>query len=142
MSLALTAAPAHALVRVWDRVPADLPADSLGAALQRLERSDPRDVSAGAAFALGQFRYARGEYRLAAEAFGRAAARLQGYDRADARYRQGLAWLGHAEGGRARAAFEEAASMSDPLKPFAQLGLARALALLGAAGLSARRRRR
>ena len=131
MTLALAASPAHALVQVWERLPAGLPADSLGAALQRLERSDPREVSAGAAFALGQFRYARGEYRLAAEAFGRAAARLQGYDRADARYRQGLAWLGHAEGGRARAAFEEAASMSDPLKPFAQLGLARALALLG-----------
>ncbi len=129
--LLVLAAPAHALVSVWDRLPAGLPADSLGPALQRLERANPRAVSAGAAYTLGQFRYARGEYRLAAEAFGRAAARLQAYDRAEARYRQGLAWLGVNDGGRARAAFEEVSSLSAPLRPLAQWGLARALALTG-----------
>lgn len=133
--LLILAVPAHALVSVWERVPAGLPTDSLGVALQRLESANPRAVSAGAAYALGQFRFARGEYRRAAEAFGRAAARLQGYDRAEARYRQGLAWLGANEGGRARAAFEEVSSMSEPLRPLAQLGLARALAITGEAAL-------
>ncbi len=125
------AGPGHALVSVWDRLPAGLSPDSLAKPLQQLESANPRAVSAGAAYALGQYRYARGEYRWAAEAFGRAAARLQGYDRAEARYRQGLAWLGASEGGRARAAFEEVSSLSDPLRPLAQLGLARALALTG-----------
>jgi len=133
--LLVLARPAHALVSVWDRVPAGVAADSLGPVLQRLESANPRAVSAGAAYALGQFRFARGEYRPAAEAFGRAAARLQGYDRAEARYRQGLAWLGANEGGRARAAFEDVSSTSDPLRPLAQLGLARALALTGEAAL-------
>ena len=130
-AVGLVCAPAHALESVWGKLPAGLPADSLGPALRHLEALGPRATSAGAAFTLGQFHLARGEYQLAADAYGRAAARLSGYDRADARYRQGLAWLGAAEGGRARAAFEEVAGLSQPLKPFAQLGLARALALSG-----------
>ncbi len=127
----LAASPAHALEAVWGKLPAGLAADSLAPALRHLEALGPRGTSAGAAFGLGQFHLARGEYRLAAEAFGRAAARLSGYDRADARYRQGLAWLGAGDGGRARAAFEEVSTVSQPLRPFAQLGLAQAFALLG-----------
>jgi Tfp pilus assembly protein PilF len=99
--------------------------------LRRLETGGPRSTSAAAAFTLGQFHHARGEYRAAAEAFGRAAARLQGYDRAEARYRAGLAWLGAEDGGRARAAFEEVSTLSQPLRPLAQLGLAQSLALTG-----------
>ena len=88
-------------------------------------------MAAGAAFTLGQFHHARGEYRQAAEAFGRAAARLAGHDRSDARYRQGLSWLGGGDGGRARAAFEAVSAESQPLRQLAQLGLAQALALTG-----------
>ena len=34
MTLAFAASPAHALVRVWDRLPADLPATLLEAAVR------------------------------------------------------------------------------------------------------------
>lgn len=129
--LLLSAASARALEPVWSQLPAGLPADSLRPALLRLESRGPRAVAGSAAFTLGQFHHARGEYRLAAEAFGRAAARLTGEERADARYHQGLALLGAQDAGRARAAFEEAASSSPLLRPFAQLGLAQAHALAG-----------
>lgn len=137
--LALTAAlgapagPSHALERIENRLPVRVPADSLVPVLRKLETGGPKSTSAAAAFTLGQLHHARGEYRLAAEAFGRAAARLQGYDRAEARYRAGLAWLGAEEGGRARAAFEEVSTLSQPLRPLAQLGLSQALALTGEA---------
>jgi tetratricopeptide (TPR) repeat protein len=128
--LVLLAGPrAQALESVWAKLPAGIGADSLGPALRRIEIAGPKATSAGAAFALGQFHHARGEYHDAADAFGRAAARLLGYDRAEARYRQGLAWLGAQDGGRARAAFEEVSGLSQPLRPYSQLGLAQALAL-------------
>ena len=127
----LLATPVHALESIWSRLPRGIAADSLGPALRRLEAGGPRSTSAAAAFVLGQFHHARGEYRLAADAFGRAAARLTAYERAESRYRQGLAWLGAGDGGRARAAFEEVSALSDPLRPLAQLGLAQALALTG-----------
>jgi len=125
------AAPVHAMEDVWSRLPPGLPADSLGSALRRLEVAGPATTSAAAAFAEGQFHHARGEYRLAADAFGRAAARLQGLEHTEARYRQGLAWLGERDPGRARAAFEEVAMLSQPYRALAQLGLARAYALGG-----------
>ena len=129
--LCAVAAPAHALEDIWSRVPAGIPADSLGAALRRLEAAGPASTSAALAFAQGQFHHARGEYRLAADAFGRAAARLQGLDHTEARYRQGLAWLGERDPGRARAAFEEVAMLSQPFRTLAQLGLVRAYGLAG-----------
>jgi tetratricopeptide (TPR) repeat protein len=129
--LLLAAAPAHAVPPIWGQLPANLPADSMVGALRTLEARGPRPAAASAAYGLGQLHHARGEYRLAADAFGRAAARLAGADRADARYRQGLAWLGAREPGRARAAFEEVASSSRPLRAFAQLGLSQAYALAG-----------
>jgi tetratricopeptide (TPR) repeat protein len=131
VALCVVAAPARALESVWARLPAGLPADSLAPALLQIEAAGPRSTAAGAAYALGQFHHARGEYRAAADAFGRAAARLADYDRADARYRQGLSWLGALDGGRARAAFEAVAAESQPLRSLAQLGLAQALALTG-----------
>ena len=127
----MLAPPAHAIEDVWSRLPPGLPADSLGSALRRLEAAGPAATSAAAAFAEGQFHHARGEYRLAADAFGRAAARLQGLEHTEARYRQGLAWLGERDPGRARAAFEEVAMLSQPFRALAQLGLARAYALAG-----------
>lgn len=127
----LAVTPARALESVWSRLPIGLPADSLAPALRRIEAAGPRSTAAAAAFALGQFHHARGEYRLAAEAFGRAAARLSGYERAEARYRQGLAWLGTGDGGRARASFEAVSAESQTLRPLSQLGLSQALALTG-----------
>ena len=129
--LLVAAAPSQAMEDIWSRLPRGLPADSLGSALQRLESAGPAPVSAAAACAEGEFHHARGEYRLAAEAFGRAAARLQGLEHIEARYRQGLAWLGDRDPGRARAAFEEVAMLSQPFRSLAQFGLARAHALAG-----------
>lgn len=129
--LLLAAPPTRAVPSPWAQLPSALPADSLVNALRTMEARGPRPAAASAAYGLGQLHYARGEYRPAAEAFGRAAARFSGADRADARYRQGLAWLGAQEPGRARAAFEEVAASSRPLRAFAQLGLAQAFALAG-----------
>src|SRR5512143_31620 len=129
LALCALAAPARAMDDVWSRVPSGLAADSLAPVLQRLEAGGPAATSAAAAFALGEFHHARGEYRMAAAAFGRAAARLQGVEHTEARYRQGLAWLGERDPGRARAAFEEVAMLSQPFRAVAQLGLARAYAL-------------
>jgi tetratricopeptide (TPR) repeat protein len=131
LCLGLAATAAHALPPVWSNLPASLPADSMVGALRGLETRGNRALAASAAYGLGQLHHARGEYRLAAEAFGRAAGRLAGPDRAEARYRQGLAWLGAQEPGRARASFEEVAAASRPLRAFAQLGLAQAHALAG-----------
>jgi tetratricopeptide (TPR) repeat protein len=131
LALCVLSGPAQAMEDVWSRLPRGIPADSLGPALRRIEDAGPAGTSAAAAFALGQFHHARGEYRLAASAFGRAAARLQGDDHTEARYRQGLAWLGERDPGRARAAFEEVAMLSQPFRALAQLGLARAYALAG-----------
>jgi tetratricopeptide (TPR) repeat protein len=131
VALCAVAAPVRALESVWARLPAGLPADSLAPALLRLEAASPRSTAAGAAYALGQFHHARGEYRLAAGAFGRAAARLQGVEHTEARYRQGLAFLGDRDPGHARAAFEEVAMLSQPFRALAQMGLARAYALAG-----------
>jgi tetratricopeptide (TPR) repeat protein len=130
-SIWLLAAPARAMDDVWSRLPRGIPTDSLGSALRRIEDAGPPGTAAAAAFTEGQFHHARGEYRQAAEAFGRAAARLQGLERTEARYRQGLAWLGDRDPGRARAAFEEVAMLSQPQRALAQWGLARAYALAG-----------
>lgn len=131
LCLLTLALPTPAAAQLWSRVPAGLPADSLGPVLRALESSPDHALAAEAARALGQFHHARGEYRAAAEAFGRAAARLEGYARAEARYHQGLACLGAREDGRARAAFEEVLRTSLPLRPLAQLGLAEAHLLAG-----------
>jgi tetratricopeptide (TPR) repeat protein len=131
LALLVLAAPAVAMTDVWSMMPPGIPADSLGSALLRLEAAGPATTSAAAAFAEGQFHYARGEYRLAADAFGRAVARVQGPEHSEARYRQGLAFLGARDPGRARAAFEEVAMLSQPLRTLAQFGVARAYALAG-----------
>jgi hypothetical protein len=131
LAVLVLAAPAFAMSDIWSRLPSGLPADSLGPALRRLEAAGPPSTSAAAAFAEGEFHYARGEYRLAADAFGRAAARLQALEHTEARYRQGLAFLGARDPGRARAAFEEVSMLSQPFHDLAQFGLARAYALAG-----------
>src|SRR5262245_31208329 len=138
LTASVLATPARALEPVWDRLPRGVPADSLAPALHVLESRSARPLAAAAAFALGQFHHARGEYRSAADAFARAAVRLTGFERAEARLQQGVALLGAAEGSRARAAFEEALRSAPPeapsgraLRAQAELGLARAFALTG-----------
>lgn len=125
-----SATPSRALEPV-PGIPSGVPADSIVRTLRRIEATSTRPVAGAAAFELGGFHHVRGEYRAAAEAFGRAAARLQDYDHSLARYRQGLAWLGEGEAGRARAAFEEVAGNSRPLRAEALQGWAQTHALLG-----------
>ena len=80
------------------------PADSLVVPLRRFENEARRPADgARAAMLLGQLYYARGEYRPAAEAFSRAAARLDPAHKPEARYWMGLAWLALGDAGQARA---------------------------------------
>src|SRR4051812_36025829 len=106
-ALCVFAAPAAGMESILQRFPANAGADSLAPLLQRIESGSARPTAGAAAFALGELYEARGDVRLAADAFGRAAARLTADDRARARYRQGVAWLGVPDVWRARAAFEE-----------------------------------
>jgi tetratricopeptide (TPR) repeat protein len=75
-------------------------------------------------FDAGQMHFARGEYRLAADAFARAGARLDPARKPGARYWSGLSWLGANDPVQARSAFEDVIASSPPLRPFATLGLA------------------
>src|SRR5262245_1839917 len=71
------------------------PSDSLPAVLRRIEATS-RDPAEGAqaVMILGQLHFARGEFRDAAAAYARAAARLAPSDKPGARYAQGLSFLG------------------------------------------------
>ena len=96
-------------------------ADSLLAPLKHHEVVKGKAPEAGeAAFLLGQLHLARGEHRLAADAFSRAAARLDGARKAEARYWAGVAWLGVPDGAQARAVLEE---VTGARKSEAQLGI-------------------
>jgi len=106
--------------------------DSLVVALRRLEAGTP-EQGADAALVLGQLHYARGEYRLAAEAFSRAAARLDPSRKPEARYWMGLSWLGLGDPNQARAALEDVAAGDSPRRALAQLGVAEAWELAGRA---------
>ena len=102
-------------------------ADSLVQPLKRFETEHGRFPEGGeAALALGQLHYARGEYRQAAEAFARAAARQEPALKNEARYWAGLSWLAQREPSQARAALEEVAHSGSPRGPEAMLGLAMA----------------
>ena len=101
--------------------------DSLPVALRRIEASS-RNTAEGAqaVMTLGQLHFARGEFRDAAAAFGRAAARLAPGQKPRARYAQGLAFLGLGEPTQARAALDEVARTSTALRADALLGVAQA----------------
>jgi tetratricopeptide (TPR) repeat protein len=105
-------------------------ADSLVTALKRLESGRP-DQGGDAAMLLGQVHFARGEYRLAADAFARAAARLDPTRKPEARYWVGLSWLGLGDPNQARAALEEVADSDSPRRALARLGVAEAWELAG-----------
>jgi|RhiMethySRZTD1v2_1073278.scaffolds.fasta_scaffold300312_2 tetratricopeptide (TPR) repeat protein len=101
------------------------PADSLVAPLKKFELEHAQAPEGGeAAFVLGQFHFARGEYRQACDAFGRAASRLESERRPLARYWTGLSWLALKQPDPARAAFEEAAQANAGLRAQALLGVA------------------
>jgi tetratricopeptide (TPR) repeat protein len=100
-------------------------ADSLVVPLRRFENEHGRGSEGGeAAYLLGQLHYARGEYRQACDAFGRAAARLEPERKPVARYWAGLSWLALKQPDQARAALEEVAQSSERLRAGAQLGIA------------------
>jgi tetratricopeptide (TPR) repeat protein len=105
---------------------AGTPPDSLAGPLRRLESRLPPPSGAEAAMTLGQLHYMRGEYRDAAAAFGRAAARLDPARKPDARYWAGLSWLGLGDAAQARAALEEVARTSGTRRTEASLGVAQA----------------
>ena len=103
---------------------ARLPADSLPAPLRNFEAAHHGEPAAEAAFTLGQLHYARGEYRQAAEAFTRAAARFGSEQKDEARYWAGLSWLGAGGPGQARSLLEEVARGSSSRAAEAKLGIA------------------
>ena len=122
LAAALAAASPPATLRA---VLESTPADSLGRPLERFEALRARGPEvAETALVLGRLRYARGEYRQAAEAFARAAARLGPPQRFEARYWAGLAWLGAGDLREARAALEEVARPGSPRRADALLALA------------------
>jgi len=94
---------------------AGLPADSLPAALRRFEAARAGTPAATeATVALGQLYYARGEYRIAAQVFARAAARMEPARKPEARYWAGLSWLAQGEVNQARAALDEVVNAGGP----------------------------
>lgn len=103
------------------------PAESLDRALKHFEVAHGRSLeSAEAAFTLGQFHYARGEYRQAAEAYARAAARYPPDRKSEARYWQGLAALGQGDATQARAVLTEVAEVESPRRAAARYAVAEA----------------
>lgn len=110
-----------------DALLAAYPADSLAAPLRRFEAEHSRtQVGAETAFTLGQFHFARGEYRQAGDAFGRAAARFSPGRKPEARYWQGLSALGQGDAVQARAALEEVAQGGSTRRAEARFALAEA----------------
>ena len=100
--------------------------DSLAVRLTQAERSaDPR-AAGEAALMLGRLHYARGDYRPAADAFSRAAARLAPARKGEALYWAGLSWLGLGSNNAARAALDEVVAAHHPRRAEALLGIASA----------------
>jgi len=101
------------------------PADSLVAPLRKFETGHAQATESGeAAYVLGQLHFARGEYRQACDAFGRAGARLEPERKPRARYWVGLSWLALKQPDPARAALEEVAQSDPDLRAEAMLGVA------------------
>ncbi len=113
--------PAPGLARLLEQTPAD----SLLAPLRRYEHQQLRGTTAAeAAFALGQLHLIRGEYRLAADAFSRAAAGFEPARKGEALYWVGIAWLGVPDPHRARGSLEVVVRGGGPRRDPAALGIA------------------
>jgi tetratricopeptide (TPR) repeat protein len=100
-----------------------VPAGRLAGPLAALEAARPENA-AEAALTAGALHYARGEYRAAIEAYGRAAARLEPARKAEPRYWIGVSWLALGEPAQARAAFEEVARTDASRRVDAMIGVA------------------
>ncbi len=119
--LALAPAPGAELRALLEATPAD----SLVIPLRRFESAHGRGPEAGeAALLLGKLHFARGEYRTAADACSRAAARLEPSRKPEARYWEGLAWLGVPDPSQARSALEEVDHAGGPRQAAARVALA------------------
>lgn len=131
-ALAYATAARAAGEAAWRALPARLPSDSIAVTLQAWEqRGGPAVPPGDAGYALGQFRYARGEYEAALAAYLRASARLSGDDRWAARRGAALAHLALGRAGAAGAIFEEVARSSAALRSAARLGQAQCLEAQG-----------
>lgn len=103
------------------------PVDSLPVALRHLEAGGAGSIAAGeASLVLGHLHFARAEYRAAADAFSRAAARLDPAAKPEARYWAGLSWLALGQPVQARAALDEVVRAGGARKSDAQLAIAQA----------------
>lgn len=119
--LALAPAPGAELRALLEA----LPADSLVIPLRQFESAHGRGPEAGeAALLLGKLHFARGEYRTAADACSRAAARLEPSRKPEARYWEGLAWLAVPDPSQARSALEEVDHAGGPRHVAARFALA------------------
>lgn len=126
-----------ALTDAWKLVPATVVADSLPGRFREMEVQAGRGAASGAAaFSLGQYHFARGEYAQALRSFGRAAGRTGGSDRGEVRYWEGLCHLALARPGEARTAFEDAARSTPSRRTLARLGVAQALETEGRAPMA------
>jgi tetratricopeptide (TPR) repeat protein len=119
--LALGLAVSPGLEQVLER----WPADSLLAPLRRYELQHRHSTEAAeAAMLLGDLHVARREYRLAADAFARAAAGFDPARKDEALYREGIACLGASDPLRARAVLGEVGRESAARRGEAALGIA------------------
>ncbi len=121
----LAATPASPLPSALRDLLASRPPDSLVAPLRKFELEHAQGSEGGeAAYVLGQIHFARGEYRQACAAFGRAGARLEPDRKPHARYWAGLSWLALKQPEQARLALDEVAQSDVSLRPAALLGVA------------------
>ena len=104
--------------------PAAPPPDSLALRLKRAEGGAGPRAAADAALAIGRLYYARGDYRPAADAFSRAAARLGPDRKGEALYWAGLSWLGLNSPNAARAALDEVVASGHARRADALLAIA------------------
>jgi len=117
------AEPTPGLARLLEQTPAG----ALLAPLRRYEHQQLRGTSAAeAAFVLGQLHLVRNEYRLAADAFSRAAAGFEPARKEEALYWTGIAWLGVPDPHRARAPLEVVVRGAGPRRAQAEFGIAAA----------------
>jgi tetratricopeptide (TPR) repeat protein len=122
---AMILAAGLALAPALERMLESVPADSLLAPLHAYESGHRRTPQAAeAAMALGDLHTARGEYRLAADAYSRAAAGFDPSLKSEALYRAGIAWLGVPDGRRARSLLGEVEARDAARRADATLGIA------------------
>lgn len=123
--------PSHAVLSLGRLVPAGTHEDSTAAALHAAEARDRGAVGAAAAFHLGAWHLARGEYGQARAAYLRAAQRLTGDDRHWARIGAARAALALGAPAEARSAAADALRGGPTVRAAARMASAQALELEG-----------